>query len=1267
MDKKEKSPLDITYLSWMRWFITPRRLPETSIEQEQAKQLAFCLFLVAIATTFNLIIWAINGNVSPFTLFGCIFSVSLYISVHLLQHTTVAFIGSILTLVFPYVLFLVNPDNVYPITVNFLIALSLLISSHYLSLRATLQITIIAFISAFFMNTIVTIGEDVSTLGIIVPFTIFVILTTLNAYSRARLIEFAYKNEDPTQAIFYQNAISLIPDATLIQVNKTIVNVNDAATHLLGLSRSEIIGQPTRNFISIGSSKNYQLDNVADNLTIRYSDLLHIDKGELVVHITASSITYVDTTATMFVIRPQDVSAEEQHLLKNIIDASFNAVLVTDTDLDNGPHIKMVNPAFCNMTGYEESELIGRTPRILQGNETEREILDKLLVALEHGANEFRSEVTNYRKDGTKFRVLWLIRPVYDPSGQLTHYLSIQQEITKQEQLRRDLIDREENLSIISEVMTDYAYMFEVTPENTLRFSWMTGAVESITGLTYAEAMLLGDWHSIVHEDDQSFYDLRTKNLLDGQTSTLEYRIRHQDGSIHWIQDKAHPIIDDASGEIMRILGAAHDITERIEAQETLKAYVVQQAVIAELGLLALNLDNLDTLLDYITDLCEQVLKVNFISIFEHRAKDNVLTCLRLSDNSAPFIKGESFSDSASDSLAGFALNHHEAIISDNLNEEMRFTPLPRIVQNTYKSAIGVVVLGRDVPFGVLSAFSDIPDRFAHDEVYFLQAIANILGTFIVRSHAQMAEREQTDFAEALREATSVINSRLELPEVLNKMITYVQQVVPQTQQATIMLLSEQTQRYQHYTTWGFAEDSPENRAELAFSLEDFPLLQHMKETGNPIYIVDTQNDERWIMRDSVDKTRSYLGAPIIVDNETIGFLNLHGFEKGAFSEKDAMRLKTFADKTSTAIVNARKQEDLEYRVTQRTAELRQEREQLAAILSGTGDGIYYIENDRIAFVNDTLCKMTGFTEEELLGRNVRLLVPADISQHEAEKLRGIIPTLLEHGIWRDTTQVRRKDNSTFEAGLTISSIESADNELQRSVTIVRDLSREKELEDLKRTFIAAAAHDLRSPISSLKMRMFMIKREPEKVDLHLERVNEIINHVNHLVNDLLDAHGRIVLRPQNIILQDVLDKVVDTLSLEAKEKGLGYEYQPVNKPALILADEHRLTQVFTNLITNAIHYTEANGCITITTKLNKANKTVSIEIQDTGVGIPAEEQESIFLPFYRTQGNESKGNGLGLSITREIVELHNGEITVESVANQGSTFIVTLPLSRID
>lgn len=1264
MDNQQKSLLEIDNLRWLRWFVIPRKMPDTFIGQQQAKQLTFYLFLLALVTFINFLMQALSGNITPFAIIGLVIGLGLYANAQFLYYKIAAAIASITTLVLPYALFIYSPQNVYPVTVFFLLMLSILIASQFLSLRSSLQIALLAFITAFFMSSIIIVGEPVSILNVLIPFIILTSLALLNTYGRERLIHLAIRNENPTQAIFLHNALSLMPDAAFIQVDKIIVETNDLATQLLGLSRAELIGQRASNFIPTGTSTNYDFDNNTDTLTVHYDASMSLEKRKQSVQVSVSSITYIDKSAKLVVVRPHQ-RAKNYALLEDIVNTSLNAIMVTDADLNKGPHIEMVNPAFCDMTGYSEAELLGRTPRMLQGLETDRQVLNNLRIALENGASQFRSEAVNYRKDGSPFRVLWLIRPVHNDEGDLTHYISIQQEISQQTQMQRDLQEREENLNSISEVMTDYAYMFEITADKTLQFTWITGAVEAITGLSYEEAMLLGDWRRIIHKDDQAFYDLRTRNLLDGKAHTLEYRIQDRDGSQHWIQEKAHPIIDETSGEVVRVLGAAHDITDHIEAQEDLKNYVVQQAVIAELGLLALNTNDIEELLDHIVVLCEQVLKVSFISIFEHDSTKERLTCLRISDNLAPFTRGESIVDDAKQSLAGYTLQSYEAIITDNFEAEDRFIPLPQIIDNNYKSAIGIVILGRTTAFGVLTAYSDLAEHFAYDELYFLQAIANILGTFIVRNQAQLAEQEQTEFAEALRDATSVINSRLELPAVLDKIITYVQQVVPQTQQASIMLRDEETQRYHYQTMWGFEEDIIKSLENLTFSLDELPILKLMSETAEPILISDIAHDPRWVIYDNSEPISSYLGAPIIVDDETIGFIDLYSYKIGVFSNKDAIRLKTFADKTSTAIVNARKQEDLEHKVAQRTVELKQEREQLQAIFAGTGDGIFYTEYNKIAFVNDALCQMTGYSSEELLGSNGSILQPSNISPHEIEKLMGITQTVLDTGIWRDTARLQRKDESTFEAGLTISSVETSETSVLRSVTIVRDMSREKELEDLKRTFIAAAAHDLRSPISSLKMRMYMIKKEPQRIDHHLMRVNEIINHVNHLVNDLLDAHGRIVLRPQTIILQDVLDKVVDILSLEAGVKEMIYDYHPLNSPAPILADENRLTQVFTNLIMNAIHYTQAKGHISIRTMIDEAAQIVEIRIEDSGVGISPDEQESIFLPFYRTHDNESKGNGLGLSITREIVELHKGQISVESVMGQGSTFIVTLPLVK--
>src|SRR5690606_29267474 len=123
------------------------------------------------------------------------------------------------------------------------------------SLRANLQIGILVFITAYFMNNILIARETVSLLAVLMTFTILTILMILNVYGRDRLKQFAHQNENPTQPIFFQNALNLMPAAAFIQVDKTILEVNDAATCLLGLSRSEIIGQSASRFISTGTSK----------------------------------------------------------------------------------------------------------------------------------------------------------------------------------------------------------------------------------------------------------------------------------------------------------------------------------------------------------------------------------------------------------------------------------------------------------------------------------------------------------------------------------------------------------------------------------------------------------------------------------------------------------------------------------------------------------------------------------------------------------------------------------------------------------------------------------------------------------------------------------------------------------------------------------------------------------------------------------------------------------------------------------------------------
>ena len=293
--------------------------------------------------------------------------------------------------------------------------------------------------------------------------------------------------------------------------------------------------------------------------------------------------------------------------------------------------------------------------------------------------------------------------------------------------------------------------------------------------------------------------------------------------------------------------------------------------------------------------------------------------CVNTSNVDTPLQVGDIINDNYRESLIAYTLHTSEPTICEDIADEPRFKSLPAVVKAGYGSSVGISIVGNNkTEYGVLAIYSKETRDFSYDEVYFLQSIANVLGTFIERNRAQLVAGEQAEFAEALRDATAAINSRLDLPDVLAKIMSYLRQVVPQTRQASIMLRNDETGRYYHHTTWGFADDTPEATAGYAFALADFPFLRLMVETGKPINVSDVQSDVRWIMRDTVNKTRSYLAAPIIVGDETIGFINLYGYTNAAFSEEDTTRLKTFSETVSTAIVNAQKQEDLERKVLQR-------------------------------------------------------------------------------------------------------------------------------------------------------------------------------------------------------------------------------------------------------------------------------------------------------------------------------------------------------------
>lgn len=230
------------------------------------------------------------------------------------------------------------------------------------------------------------------------------------------------------------------------------------------------------------------------------------------------------------------------------------------------------------------------------------------------------------------------------------------------------------------------------------------------------------------------------------------------------------------------------------------------------------------------------------------------------------------------------------------------------------------------------------------------------------------------------------------------------------------------------------------------------------------------------------------------------------------------------------------------------------------------------------------------------------------------------------------------------------------------------------EVDEMKDNFISMASHELKSPLSVIRGYIEFLKDSDsakEARDEYLRRIDVSALELSHLVEDILDVSriemGRLRFSPDYVSVDEVLTDVVEMFSSQASEQGLtlSLEVSDTETPVYVLVDRGRLKQAIINLLSNAIKYTP-EGAVTVSRVC--VGEYVELSVRDTGIGMSAQEQKKLFGKFQRIENDESKhvsGTGLGLWITKYIVEHMKGEITVESIKGQGTRFVLRFPIRK--
>ncbi len=355
-------------------------------------------------------------------------------------------------------------------------------------------------------------------------------------------------------------------------------------------------------------------------------------------------------------------------------------------------------------------------------------------------------------------------------------------------------------------------------------------------------------------------------------------------------------------------------------------------------------------------------------------------------------------------------------------------------------------------------------------------------------------------------------------------------------------------------------------------------------------------------------------------------------------------------------------------------AALKAERDRLSAILANVGDAVFVMNRQgKIEFVNSAWERLNGFGFLEAVGKTPKIIKSG---HHPREFYDQMWETILSGDTWSGEVVNRRKDGSTYEAVLTVQSVMDAAKQVINLVGVEHDISALKEVDRLKSQFVSDVSHELRTPLTNIRLYLDLMETTDDRVKSarYLQTLTRESERLANLIDDLLSLSrleaGATPFNPEALDIGELLSALVEDRRSLAGSRGLELTIQAEPQLPKANVDRRLLGQVFTNLLTNAMHYTPAGGRITVRTQSRSWSdrRWVTAEIEDTGMGIAPEEQPLIFSRFYRGRAGEASGEsgtGLGLAICKEIAELHSGRITVESTGfnGKGSKLTVWLPL----
>lgn len=402
---------------------------------------------------------------------------------------------------------------------------------------------------------------------------------------------------------------------------------------------------------------------------------------------------------------------------------------------------------------------------------------------------------------------------------------------------------------------------------------------------------------------------------------------------------------------------------------------------------------------------------------------------------------------------------------------------------------------------------------------------------------------------------------------------------------------------------------------------------------------------------------QSFFNLPVVISGKLVGLINVASGEAGQYGEAQASILYSITNQAATA-------------VSKLQAVLASEKGRLSSILTSMTDGVLMVTMDNHVLVSNPAVKqLLGISSNQettmfdvvdaLAGKiDIRTKIEEAITKHQPIRIPEVV--LKDYVVEMTITPVRNQEGENLGAAV-----------------VFHDVTTEKSLEKLRQEFTAMMVHELRAPLTAVRWSSESLGKtaasagaavEAGKVTEAAGTITAATKNMLALVNDLLDVAkieaGKFDLNVQEYDLVEIIKEQVATFKAQAESKHLALNSSTPDK-FMVKCDKVRISQALENLISNAIKYTDS-GEIMVSLTSEQAAKVATVAVKDSGVGVTREDLSQLFSKFRQLKNidNARKGTGLGLVVTKGIVEAHGGKIWAESPGeNMGTTFYFTLPL----